>query len=674
MSINYNIDSVLNILIIGKMRRRFFPLQTKLISSFSTVIIIGIFLSTFTGIQIIGNTIVAQGQEKVKLDLNTAREVLEEEGRTIKNIIRLTASRYFVKDALIKRNRKFLLKELQKVKKDEGLDILNITDNTGLIILRTENPGYYDDRPANEILKKVLKTGESVYAVMIISPEELRKESKELAERAKIRILPTPKAKPRNDTIETSGLIIIAGAPVFDDNNNLIGVVYGGRLLNRNFEIVDKIKDIVYKDEKFRNKEIGTATIFLKDLRITTNVRDIAGERAIGTRVSEEVYNQVLVNGKPWVGRAFVVNDWFITAYEPIRDINNQIVGIIYVGMLEAPYVYLKNRVVSIFIFIAILSIIALAIISFITVKRITRPINELYQLTERVSKGDLSARAKIISDDEIGELIKSFNQMVESLQIATEGYVNLTKTLEQKVQEKTNELEKAMEQLVQSEKLSALGRLAAGIAHEINNPLTAILINSHLIKEKAKGDTKLSEKLDMIIDETQRCAKIVSGLLEFSRQTPPEMKLISINEIINKTLILFETVFLANNVKVEISLDKNLPQIMADESKIKQVLTNILLNAIDAMPNGGTLKIHSQLSPDNKFVEIEIEDSGVGIPKENLDRIFDPFFTTKKSKGTGLGLSISYGIIQQHNGSIEVNSEVNKGTKVKIKLPKLEL
>ncbi len=655
------------------MKRRFFPLQTKLILSFSTVIIIGIFLSTFTGIQIIGNTIVAQGQEKVKLDLNTAREVLEEEKRTIKNILRLTASRYFVKDALIKRDRIFLLKELRTVKTDENLDILNITDNLGRIILRVENPEYCNDFPENEILKKVLKQKESIYGVLIISEEELKKESEKLAERAKIKILPTPKAKPRNDTLETSGLIIIAGAPIFDDNGNLIGVVYGGRLLNRNFDIVDKIKDIVYKEEKFRKKEIGTATIFLKDLRITTNVRDITGQRAIGTRVSEEVYNQVLVNGRPWVGRAFVVNDWFITAYEPIRDINNQIVGILYVGMLEAPYVYLKNRVISIFILIAVLSIIALAIISFVTVKRITRPINELYQLTERVSKGDLSARAKISSDDEIGELIKSFNQMIDSLQNVTEGYVNLTKTLEQKVQEKTNELEKAMEQLIQNEKLSALGRLAAGIAHEINNPLTAILINGHLIKEKVKGDTKLSEKLDMIIDETQRCAKIVSGLLEFSRQTPPEMKLISINEVINKTLILFESVFLANNVKVEISLDKNLSQIMADESKIKQVLTNILLNALDAMPNGGILKIYSQLSLDNKFVEIEIEDSGIGIPEENLDRIFDPFFTTKKSKGTGLGLSISYGIIQQHNGSIEVNSEVNKGTKVKIKLPILE-
>ncbi|MEO0126797.1 MAG: cache domain-containing protein [candidate division WOR-3 bacterium] len=654
------------------MKRKFFPLQTKLILSFSTVIIIGIFLSTFTGIQIIGNTIVAQGQEKVKLDLNTAREVLEEEGRTIKNIVRLTASRYFVKDALIKKNRLFLLKELQKVKEDENLDILNITDNTGRIIIRAENPEYYNDFSENEILKKVLKEKESIYGIIIIFEEELKKESEKLAERVKIRILPTPKAKPRNDTLETSGLIIIAGAPVFDDNNNLIGVVYGGRLLNRNFEIVDKIKDIVYKDERFRGKEIGTATIFLKDLRITTNVRDISGERAIGTRVSEEVYDQVLVNGKPWIGRAFVVHDWFITAYEPIRDINNQIVGILYVGMLEAPYVYLKNRVVSIFILIAIASIIALAIISFFTVKRITKPINELYHLTERVSKGDLSARAMISSDDEIGELIKSFNQMVASLQSATEGYVNLTRTLEQKVQEKTKELEKAMEQLVQNEKLSAIGRLAAGIAHEINNPLTAILINSHLIKEKIKENSKLTEKLDMIIDETQRCAKIVSGLLEFSRQTPPEMKLISINEIINKTLILFESVFLANNIKVEISLDKNLPQIMADESKMKQVLTNILLNAIDAMPNGGILKIRSRSLTGDKFVEIEIEDSGIGIPKENLDRIFDPFFTTKKSKGTGLGLSISYGIIQQHNGTIEVNSEVNKGTKVKIRLPNL--
>jgi len=652
------------------MKQRFFPLQTKLILSFSTVIIIGIFLSTFTGIQIIGNTIVRQGQEKVKLDLNTAREVLEEEGRTIKNIIRLTASRYFVKDALIKRNRKFLLKELQKVKKDEGLDILNITDNMGSIILRVENPEYYNDKAENEILKKVLDTKENIYGIIIMSEEELKKESKILAERAKIRILPTPKAKPRTDSLETSGLVILAGAPILDDNNRLLGVVYGGRLLNRNFEIVDKIKDIVYKDERFKNKEIGTATIFLKDLRITTNVRNINGERAIGTRVSEEVYDRVLVNGKPWIGRAFVVNDWFITAYEPIKDINGQIIGILYVGMLEAPYVYLKNKVVSVFVLIAIISIIALAIISVFTVKRITKPVNELYLLTEKVSKGDLTARVQISSNDEIGELIRSFNEMVQSLQNVTEGYVNLTKTLEQKVEEKTKELERARDQLIQNEKLSAIGRLAAGIAHEINNPLTAILINSHLLKEKIGDNSRISEKLDLIIEETQRCAKIVSGLLEFSRQTPPEMKIVSINDIINKTLILFESVLLANNIKLETSLTQELPMIMADESKIKQVLTNILLNSIDAMPNGGNLRIQSLLSPNRKFVEIEIKDSGIGIPKENLDRIFDPFFTTKKSKGTGLGLSISYGIIQQHNGTIEVNSEVNKGTIVKIRLP----
>jgi two-component system NtrC family sensor kinase len=652
------------------MKRRFFPLQTKLILSFSTVIIIGIFLSTFTGIQIIGNTIVRQGQEKVKLDLNTAREVLEEEGRTIKNIIRLTASRYFVKDALIKRNRKFLLKELQKVKKDEGLDILNITDNMGSIILRVENPEYYNDKAENEILKKVLDTKENIYGIIIMSEEELKKESKILAERAKIRILPTPKAKPRTDSLETSGLVILAGAPILDDNNRLLGVVYGGRLLNRNFEIVDKIKDIVYKDERFKNKEIGTATIFLKDLRITTNVRNINGERAIGTRVSEEVYDRVLVNGKPWIGRAFVVNDWFITAYEPIKDINGQIIGIIYVGMLEAPYVYLKNSVVSVFVLIAIISIIALAIISVFTVKRITRPVNELYLLTEKVSKGELTARVQISSNDEIGELIRSFNEMVQSLQNATEGYVNLTKTLEQKVEEKTKELERARDQLIQNEKLSAIGRLAAGIAHEINNPLTAILINSHLLKEKIGDNSRISEKLDLVIEETQRCAKIVSGLLEFSRQTPPEMKIVSINDIINKTLILFESVLLANNIKLETSLTQELPMIMADESKIKQVLTNILLNSIDAMPNGGNLRIQSLLLPNRKVVEIEIKDSGIGIPKENLDRIFDPFFTTKKSKGTGLGLSISYGIIQQHNGTIEVNSEVNKGTIVKIRLP----
>jgi two-component system NtrC family sensor kinase len=173
-----------------------------------------------------------------------------------------------------------------------------------------------------------------------------------------------------------------------------------------------------------------------------------------------------------------------------------------------------------------------------------------------------------------------------------------------------------------------------------------------------------------LIVEETTRCSAIVKGLLEFSRQTPPAKNMSDINDVIEKTLLLFESQILLANVKIEKQLDRKLPMVMMDANKIKQVLTNIILNAIDAMPHGGSLSIISRLSEENQFVELTFKDTGCGIPEENLSKIFDPFFSTKGTKGTGLGLSVSYGIVQQHNGTINIQSEVGKGTAVIVSLP----
>jgi two-component system NtrC family sensor kinase len=634
------------------------------------VIIVGVFLSTIVGVSLIGNTIVKQAQDKVRLDLNSAREVYQEESNSIKNTIRLTAIRFFIKDAILKSDRERLKAVLQKIRVDESLDILTLTDKTGRVIVRAHNPVIYGDQLNDEIVDWVLSKRQVVASTQIISREDLEKQGNDIASQSRIELIPTPRARPRIEAEETSGMIIKAAAPVLGYNGELIGVLYGGNLLNRNYQIVDKIKDIVYKGEKYKEHDIGTATIFQGDLRISTNVMRDDGTRAIGTRVSEDVYSQVIEKGLPWIGRAFVVNAWYITAYEPIMNLKEEIIGILYVGMLEAPYLDLRNQVVFTFLGIAFLSVILLSVIAYYVSVSISKPIRELALASDRIAKGDLSQRVRIESHDEIGQLANSFNQMTVALQKATENYLSCTRTLEKKVEEKTDELEKTQDYLVQSEKLASLGKLAAGIAHEINNPLTSILINSHLISEMLENDVAFGENIKLIIDETNRCSKIVKGLLEFSRQSPPEKEFANINEVIEKTLLLFESQVLANNVRVEKKLNENLPAILIDVNKIEQVFTNLILNALDAMSGGGVLVISSQMSVDNQFVEVKIRDTGSGIPKEYISKIFDPFFTTKGIKGTGLGLSVSYGIVQQHDGTIDVQSKVGKGTTIVISLP----
>jgi len=648
------------------------PLSTRLTLAFSLVIIIGVFASTTIGIHLIGSTIIRQAQDKVRLDLNSAREVYHGESEVIRTKIRLTAERFFIKDALYTNDIQRLRQELRKIREEEALDILTLTDTQGRILVRAHNPSTFGDRPKDDVIDWVLTRKESVVATVIVSESELAKIGVQYLERARIVLIPTPKSRPLEKKEERSGMFIKAAAPVFDYAGNLIGVLYGGNMLNRNYNIVDRVKNTVYLGEMYKGREIGTATIFLDDARISTNVMNANGERAIGTRVSREVYEQVVFRGEPWVGRAFVVNAWYMTAYEPIRNIEGKIIGMLYVGMLEAPYVDLRNRVMFVFLGIAVVSVILLSVIAYFTTTRISGPIRALLNATKKVADGDLAHRLEIESRDEVGELAESFNRMTASLQKATDSYQSLTRTLEEKVKEKTKELRATQDFLIQSEKLASLGKLAAGIAHEINNPLTSILINSHLVLERTECEDPLASNIRLIIDETTRCSAIVRGLLEFARQTPPEMTLVDINEVIESTLLIMKTQALVHKVKVMKNLTDDLPQIMVDVGKIKQVFTNVVLNALDAMSDGGVLTITSRTSSDNNCVEIMFQDNGRGIVKENLRRIFDPFFTTKGTKGTGLGLSISYGIIQQHNGVIEVQSEVGKGTMITMRLPLL--
>ena len=645
------------------------PLRAKFILSFLVVISLGGIVSLIFGTRLEHKTIFSLAQAKVKHDLASAWMVYHEKLNDVRDIVRLNSTHESIQKA-IKRNEKEILKKyLGRVTKEFNLDMLTLTDTQGKVILRTTQPEIMGDDQLNDPLVIRALKGETVAATQIIPREELLKEGKDLVARAYLKLIPTPKAAPRTEDYEENGMMLKAASPLIDEEGTMLGVLYGGILLNQNYEIVDRVKEIVYKGEKYKGIETGTATIFQHDLRISTNVKKANGERAIGTRVSKEVNQAVLKEGKPWIHRAFVVNDWYIAAYEPIKNIDGRIIGILYVGMLEKPYIDLRNNVMIKFTGMAILCVVFLLTILFFITSTIIHPIQGVVFATNKIAQGDLDHKVEINFRDEIGQLAQSFNQMTENLKKANEKLIKWGKTLEKRVEERTKELREMQDYLIQSEKLASLGKMSAGVAHEINNPLTSILINTHLMLEKLEKNHAFHEYLSLIADETTRCTNIVKGLLEFSRQSPPQKAYTDINEIINRTLQLLENQTSFQNISIIKKLNQNLPQIRVDKDKVEQVFWNLMINASEAMPGGGTLNISSQFSTDKKYIEIEFIDTGKGIPKVNINKLFDPFFTTKSS-GTGLGLAVSYGIIEQHQGKIEVKSELGQGSVFTISLP----
>lgn len=647
-----------------------FSLKTKITTSFVIVILVLGAIITFAGVHFIGKGIINQAQGKVRLDMNTAREVYKNRQESIGTILEFTAIRPSVKKALLEKDRPLLEERLNEVRREGGLDMLSMTDSSGRVVLRSTNPSVYgDDVSEDPIIGRVIADKTPLSATEIIPEKELTKEGGELAMQAQIKILPTPRAESGPKTEERDGMILKAAAPVLGEDDKLIGVIYGGELLNRDYKLVDKIKDIVFRDEKYEGKDIGTATIFQGGLRISTNVMMKGGRRATGTRISKEVSDQVLKEGKPWVDEAFVVNDWYITSYEPIRNLEGKIIGMLYVGMLKKPFVTARFRILSVFLGIVFLGVVAVIIVANYLAGRITKPLKEIQEAARLMATGRYSVDIKVDSMDEVGDLAESLNEMTRKLFNVQNELKEWGDRLEDKVDERTARIREIQRQLIHAEKMASVGRLAAGVAHEINNPLTGILTNSSLLLEDMKDADPAYESVKTIVDETLRCREIVKGLLDFSRQTEPQKERVDVNELIRSVIALVKHQVSFRNIIIREELTPSVPIVMIDKGQVRQVFMNIILNAADAMPHAGEILIKSGFDDEKKQVVAAFTDTGRGINKEHLGKIFDPFFSTKQ-QGTGLGLSISYGIIERHGGTIEVDSDPGKGSTFVVRLP----
>ncbi|MGA1826039.1 MAG: cache domain-containing protein [bacterium] len=616
--------------------------------------IIGIFSLT-VGIYSINYHMREQTQEKIFNDLNSARMIYKNKIKDVGEMIHLTSNRFFLKETISLGYNKKIFEALNSIKEEGGLDILNVMDKKGIVLLRSNNLSVCgDDRSNDDLIRKIIAEKRVIATIDIISYEELGKESGTLADKAYYKFIDTPKARFRNESEERNGMMIKAAAPIFDYENNFIGILYGGVLLNRNYEIVDRIKQTVFQNIKYKGKDIGTVTLFQDDLRISTNVMNENGERAIGTRVSEEVYNQVVLHAKKWIGRAYVVNNWYIAAYEPIRNFNNKIIGMLYVGILEEELTDWQRKTIFYFLAITFLGLIISMLLSFFFSHYLSSAIKKLVTASQQMASGDLNAHVHFRSHDELRELADTFNYMASTLRERDKAIKEL-----------------ARKKIMESEKLAIIGQLSAGIAHEINNPLQGILAYSYLILEKLSNDDPNKESIKKIVKQATRCKDIIRGLLDFARERKPEKKLFQINIVLRESVSLLQIQSLFSGIEIFEDLDEDLPQTLLDPSQMQQVFMNIIINAAEAMAGEGKLMIVSRKDSSNEFIEIEFTDTGQGISEENMDKIFDPFFTTKEvGLGTGLGLAVSYGIIKQHNGTIEVESKINEGTQFIIRLP----
>ncbi|MFB0521367.1 MAG: cache domain-containing protein [Desulfatiglandales bacterium] len=599
----------------------------------------------------------------MRLDLNAAREIYETRIKAIRSPLGVTTLGFGFLSALKTHDAPELVNRLRRLAQNAELDFAGVVTNERTTLCRIGPHSIPKEavQAANPIANLALDRRVAISGTVVLSKEFLSAEDPELADRAAIRLLPTPRAAPRDEKEETSGMALMAAIPVFD-GGDLLGALYGGVLLNRGQAIVDKVRDTVFQQEIYKGRSIGTATIFFKDLRISTNVLAPDGKRAIGTRVSKEVKEHVLDKGESWTDRAFVVSDWYITAYEPIEDIFGKRVGMLYVGVLEKKYVDIRRKALSILVLITVAGM-ALAVgLGYLLADKIMRPVHQLIAASQKVSEGNLSPEIGPISRGEIGVLQNTFKNMIVSL--------------EERDRRRRAESEN---RLLQSEKQASIGRLAAGVAHEINNPLTGVLTYTHMLLRRRDIGDDIRSDLETIAQSTERVRKIVKGLLDFSRQTKLDREPTDVNRLVDSTVSLIENQALVKGLSIKFNPGENLPVLTLDRNQVQSVLFNIIMNALDATEPGGKITISTGISLSardggKKGVEIAVADTGCGIAPEDLDKLFDPFFTTKEvGQGTGLGLAVSYGIVQGHGGTIRVQSEAGRGSTFTIWLPVAE-
>ena len=597
---------------------------------------------------------------KIRSDLAVAQgyfdRVLGEVGASTNAV----AESHVLQQALARQGAATLAPLMREFKLREGLDFINLRapDGTLLVIDNPQSDPSNALRPANAPFRATARAdGRALASIEVLAPQALAVLAPALLPRVAVPIVPTRNAAPSTRTQEDRAMVVLSSAAVRDAERRVLAHVQAGVLLNRNLPFIDHINEIVYPQGSLPFGSRGTATLFLDDVRISTNVRlfgDDPANRAIGTRVSQTVHDEVLVRGNTWLDRAFVVSDWYVSGYQPLHDGQGERVGMLYVGFLEQPFTLLKVGVLVAIgtIFFAVM--IASAAVSLRLARTIFAPLERMTSTMQRVEDGDLSARVgRVDSGDEIGRLAAHLDELLNGIDDKTHALQRWNLELDAKVVQRTHDLETAQQQLVRSEKLAAVGQLTASIAHEVNNPIAVIQGNLDLVRELLGSDgLRVRGELRLIDEQIERMRLVVTRLLQFAR--PGEFAGYVVNvdttSLLDDCLVLVGHLLARTNIFVKRD-DRATLQPAINRQELQQVLVNLLVNAIHAMPEGGTLELATRDTDDDR-VAITVADTGPGLGPELIRELFKPFVTRKKD-GTGLGLWISRSIVERYGGDI---------------------
>jgi len=579
---------------------------------------------------------------------------------------------------------------LEALRRRERLDFVNLRAPDGSL-RATQGGGAAGHDPASPAFKASASAGEHV-SVEVLSGAQLALVGPGLAPRVPVPLVSTRNAAPTTRTVEDRAMVLLAtrrirgsGGGGDGPTDAVLGHIQAGILLNRNLAFIDHINEIVYPAGSLPFGSQGTATLFLDDVRISTNVRlfrdsaaratgdgaapahdpdhagDRAEDRAIGTRVSQSVRDAVLGEGRTWLDRAFVVSDWYVSAYQPIQDSAGLRIGMLYVGYLERPFTALKYAMLAAIgaVFFAVM--IVAAFVSLRWARSIFRPLEQMEATMRSVQAGALEARVgEVASGDEIGRLAGHLDHLLDAVGDKTRELQRWNAELDAKVAERTRELEQTQQHLVRSEKLATVGQLTASIAHEVNNPIAVIQGNLDLVRELLDDSAraKVAPELKLVDAQIERMRLIVTQLLQFAR--PAEfagyVASVDVSGLLDESLVLVQHLLAKTHIEVRRDFRATGAEgtVAINRQELQQVFVNLLVNAVHAMPEGGRLELATRARDGD--VLCEVADTGPGLPPELLAQLFQPF-TTRKKDGTGLGLWISRGIVERYGGDIRAGA-----------------
>ncbi|RPH48660.1 MAG: HAMP domain-containing protein [Desulfobacteraceae bacterium] len=641
-------------------------LNLRVFLNFVLVIVLFGLLGAVLGAWLINRNILNEAQRRVSLDLESAWSVLDGELGRLHMFVSVLGTGKRVEIAysnLLAPDSRIRLEEARRM---FGFDFLSLTDSKGKVIMRTLEPYTTGDYLANDPFVGEALKGKAVKGFSILSPSRLKAEGGNLLEQAFMVFESTPMAKPRAKTFEDSGMALVAAAPVTNEKGTVVGAIYAGVLLNRNHALVDKIRSIVFEDKMYEGRHLGTMTIFQWDTRIATNVTLPNGNKAIGTRVSTDVYDKVLENNSKWYDRAFVVRDWYLSAYDPIHDTEGRVIGILYVGVLAEKYDDLKWELWRLYGLLSVVAGIIVLAVGLIFSQRLSGSMTRLADAAGKIAAGNLSLNVEEpSSNDEIRDLTKAFNIMTGSLRDRDERLRAANAELEHM---------NASLQKLNKNYMDMLGF----VSHELKNTLGVIYTSARALNLGLVGT--LTEQQAALVggiaNSIDTAVKMTRNYLDLARIEKGELMVQTqlldlLEQVVEPVLKDLHQFIASRNMRIENHLPGRL-KVSGDRELLRIVYKNFIDNAVKYGREGGTIRLGFARSGDN--YSFEVWNDGDGLAPDKLAQLFNKFVRLHRDKettrSTGLGLFITKDIIEKHGGSVHAESREGEWISFTFTLP----